>query len=188
MTTLPAHEVTRLLQSWSGGDEAALEALLPLIYDELRQLAHRHLYGERKGHTLATTDLVHEAFFKLVGQEQVHWQSRAHFLAIAAQAMRRVLLLYARSRRAQKRGGNPARVPLDDALVVSEEQPDALLALDEALVRLEALDPDLARIVELRYFGGLTLEETATAMGISSRTVKRHWRTARAWLFGALQG
>jgi RNA polymerase sigma-70 factor (ECF subfamily) len=176
-----------LLRSWSDGDEAALEALLPLIYDELRRLAHRHLYGERQGHTLATTDLVHEAFFNLVRQEQVEWQNRAHFLAIAAQAMRRVLLLYARSRRAQKRGGNPIRVPLDDALVVSEDNPEALLALDDALTRLEALDETLARVVEYRYFGGLTLEETAEAMGVSSRTVKRHWRTARAWLFGQLQ-
>ena len=185
-------DVTRLLLAGSRGAHDALDRLLPLVYDELRAVARRHLAHERAGHTLATTDLVHEAYARLVDQRESDWQSRAHFMAIAAQAMRRILLQHARDRRALKRGGGIHPVALDDVPTLAAPDgegglnDDGLLALDAALERLATLDARLARVVECRYFGGMTTEETATALGVSDRTVKRDWRTARAWLHAAL--
>lgn len=182
-----SQNVTQLLIDWGEGDQDALDDLLPLVYEELRRLAHCHLRHERRGHTLGTTALVHEAYFNLVDQRRVAWKNRSHFFGIASQAMRRVLLMYARHRRALKRGGEQEKIPLDDVLVVSEERAEEWIALDEALTRLEAMDERLARVVECRYFGGLTIEETAEALEISPATVKREWRTARAWLHQTLR-
>ena len=181
------HDVTELLREWSEGDQQALSELLPIIYDELRQVAHRYLQRERAEHTLETTALVHEAYLKLIDQRSVNWQNRAHFFAIAAQAMRRILIDNARRRTAGKRG-NGARVPLEEVAVVSGERDDNLLALDEALRQLEEIDPQQSKIVELRYFGGLTIEETSEAMSLSPATVKREWSTAKVWLYGAMTG
>lgn len=185
-------DVTRLLLAATPGEQgahAALERLLPLVYDELRRAASRHLRAEAAGHTFATTDLVHEAYEKLVGQRDAGWQSRAHFMAIAATAMRRILLQHARDRRAAKRGGGDRPLDLDALPTLADASPwddGRLLELDDALGRLAALDPRLARVVECRTFGGMTADETATALGVSERTVKRDWRTARAWLAHAL--
>ena len=181
-------EVTRLLQDWGGGDQQALERLMPLIYSELRQLAHRCLYRERPGHTLQTTALVHEAYLKLIDQRNTRWQNRAHFFAIAAQAMRRILVDSARRHTALKRGGPAENVSLDEAEDVSVEPDPILLPLDEALSRLAAIDRQQGRIVELRFFGGLTIEETAEVMRLSTDTVKREWAMARAWLRQELKG
>lgn len=175
-------DVTQLLLDWDGSNRAVLDQLMPLVYDELHRLAHRHLAHERPGHTLSTTALVHEAYLNLVDQDRARWQNRAHFFALAAQAMRRILMMHARKHKADKRGGGQARLPLDDVIVVSAERADELLALDEALSQLEAMDARLGKIVECRYFGGLTIEETAEVLDISPATVKRDWRTARAWL------
>ncbi len=182
MTTPQPSNVTQLLHAWTDGDRAVFDRLMPLVYDELRRLARRHLRRERPGHTLTTTALVHEAYLNLIDQNRVQWQNRAHFFGIAAQCMRRILLMHARKRSTAKRGGGQARLPLDDVVVISNERAEALLALDEALTRLEAVDARLAQIVEYRYFGGLTIEETAAVLGISKATVKRDFRTARAWL------
>jgi RNA polymerase sigma factor (TIGR02999 family) len=179
-------EVNRLLREWGGGDQQALERLMPLIYSELRQLAHRCLYRERPGHTLQTTALVHEAYLKLTDQRDARWQNRAHFFAIAAQAMRRILVDSARRHTAVKRGGPAENLSLDEAANVSVEPDPILLPLDEALSRLAEMDPQQSRIVELRYFGGLTIEETAEVMGLSKDTVKNEWAMARAWLREAL--
>jgi RNA polymerase sigma factor (TIGR02999 family) len=175
-------EVTRLLAATAKGDRAAYDELLPLVYDELCGIAHRHLRGERPGHTLATTDLVHEAYFALVGIERVSWVDRAHFLAVAARAMRRVLIDHAKARSAKKRGGGHQRADLDvDALPAS--MPDELvLALDDALQRLEQRDERYGRVVECRFYAGMSIEETASALEVSPATVKRHWSMARAWL------
>ena len=178
--------VTQLLQDWSQGNQQALEELLPLIYDELRRLAHNFLYSERPGHTLQTTALAHEAYLKLIDQKSVHWQNRAHFFAIAAQAMRRILIDSARRHAAQKRGGAAEKVSLAEVANISAGSPTDLLALDDALNRLAALDQDQSRIIELRYFGGLTIEETAEVMKSSPATVKREWQMARAWLYQEL--
>ena len=178
--------VTQLLQDWSQGNQQALEELLPLIYDELRRLAHNFLYSERPGHTLQTTALAHEAYLKLIDQKSVHWQNRAHFFAIAAQAMRRILIDSARRHAAQKRGGAAEKVSLAEVANISTGSPTDLLALDHALNRLAALDQDQSRIIELRYFGGLTIEETAEVMKSSPATVKREWQMARAWLYQEL--
>lgn len=177
-----SENVTQLLQDWSKGNQQALEELLPLIYDELRHLAHNFLYSERPGHTLQTTALAHEAYLKLIDQKSVHWQNRAHFFAIAAQAMRRILIDSARRHAAQKRGGAGEKVSLAEAANISTASPTDLLALHEALNRLAAMDADQSRIIELRYFGGLTIEETAEVMKSSPATVKREWQMARAWL------
>jgi RNA polymerase sigma factor (TIGR02999 family) len=174
--------VTRLLIDWSGGNQQALEELLPLIYDELRRLAHNFLYRERPGHTLQTTALVHEAYLKLIDQKDARWQNRAHFFAIAAQAMRRILIDSARRHMAEKRGGHQEKISLDEAPNLSLEPDNSLIALDEALTRLQEIDQQQSRIVELRYFGGLTIEETAEVTKISPATVKREWTMARAWL------
>jgi len=179
-------KVTRLLSEWSGGNREALEQLLPMIYDELRRLAHSFLNRERPGHTLQTTALVHEAYLKLIDQRDARWQNRAHFFAIASQAMRRILTDSARKHLAAKRGGNGEKVSLADVDAVTPERDRALLALDEALDKLAEIDPDQSRIVELRYFGGLTIEETAEVMKLSPATIKRDWAMARAWLHQAL--
>jgi RNA polymerase sigma factor (TIGR02999 family) len=181
-----SENVTQLLQDWSKGNQQALEELLPLIYNELRHLAHNFLYRERPGHTLQTTALVHEAYLKLIDQKDARWQNRAHFFAIAAQAMRRILIDNARRHAALKRGGPQEKLSLDEALDVSLEPNTQLLALDEALNALAEFDQEQSRIVELRYFGGLTIEETAEVMKSSPATIKREWAMARAWLHQAL--
>ena len=179
---------TRCLEAISSGNEQAVSELMPLVYDELRRVAARYINRERPGQTLQATALVNEAFVRLVGERARGFENRAHFVAIAALSMRQILVQRARARRAAKRGGAPARVTLDESMRPAEAQhrdsPDAVdvLALDEALTRLAALDPELAKVVELRYFGGLTIEETAEAMRSSPATVKRHWTLARAWL------
>ncbi len=175
-------EVTQLLQQLTRGDRDAVDQLFPLVYGELRGIAHQRLRNEPAGHTLNTGALVHEAYIKLVDQERADWQNRAHFFAVAARAMRRVLLDYAIARGAQKRGGGRGQVPLDDAMLVAEERSDELLALDEALQQLEHFDERQVRVVECRFFGGMSIEETAEALGISPATVKRDWTAARAWL------
>lgn len=177
-----SHDVTDLLANYRAGERGAVERILPVLYDELRELAARELRGERRDHTLQVTALVHEAFLKLVAQDRQDYSNRAHFLAIAAQAMRRVLLHHAEKRRAAKRGGGGARVTLHEAQLFVEDRSADVLAVDEALQRLATLDADKARLVELRYFGGMTAEECAEALGMSQRTVEREWRFARAWL------
>jgi RNA polymerase sigma factor (TIGR02999 family) len=175
-------EVTRLLVDLTGGNRDAVDQLLPLVYDELRRIAGGHLRGERVGHTLQATALVHEAYMKLVDQREVNWQNRAHFFGVAAQLMRRILIDYARSKQTGKRGGGFQRAELDEALMVGAERGSELLALDTALEALAQVDPQQAKIVELRFFGGLTVEETAEVIGISPATVKRDWSMAKAWL------
>ena len=182
-------EVTKLLQEWSVGNREALDKLLPLVYDELRRLAHSYLAHERADHTLQTTALVHEAYLKLIDQRSVNWQNRAHFFAISAQAMRRILLDNARRHTAAKRGSGGQKVSLEEVATLSRDTAsESLIALDEALQRLAAIDPDQGRIVELRYFGGLTIEETAEVLNTSPSTVQREWTTARAWLYQAITG
>jgi RNA polymerase sigma factor (TIGR02999 family) len=180
---LAPHEVTELLQAWGAGDARASEALVPLVYAELRRQARRALRREGEGHTLQATALVHEAWLRLDGQHDARWESRTQFLAVAAQMMRRVLVDHARTRRAQKRGGGETHVTLGDASH-AVAMPDAVdvLALDEALARLASLDPRKARLVELRYFAGMSIPEAATALGISVATVGREWAVARMWL------
>jgi len=182
MATTPRKDVTDLLNDWGHGDQEALNKLMPLVYDELRRLASRYLRNERAGHTLQTTALVHEAYLKLVDQTNTSWQNRVQFFAAAAQVMRHVLVDYARSRRAFKRGGDYCRLSLDEAVISSKETDADLLTLNEALNSLAAIDPQQSRVVELRVFGGLTVEETAEALGVSPRTVKREWSMAKAWL------
>jgi RNA polymerase sigma factor (TIGR02999 family) len=179
-------DVTGLLTEWRRGDASALERLIPLIYDELHALARRQMSGERPDHTLQTTALLHEAYLRLCGAD-VTWEGRAHFLAVAAQTMRRVLVDHARARARAKRGGGEVPVTLDDALAVSPSRPDDLLALDEALARLSALDERKAAAVELHYFGGLTYDETAAVLDVSAATVDRELRLAKAWLYRELQ-
>jgi RNA polymerase sigma factor (TIGR02999 family) len=175
-------EFSNLLSAWSDGDRAALDQLFPIVYRELRRIAHRQLRGERPGHTLSTTALVHEAYFKLVQLDRMRWQNRAQFFAIAARAMRRILVDYALARRRQKRGGGQPVLSLDDVVVLVNHDADELVAVDEALKRLEALDERHARVVECRVFAGLNVEETAEALNVSPATVKRDWVLARAWL------
>jgi RNA polymerase sigma factor (TIGR02999 family) len=175
-------EVTELLAELDRGGTGALERLVPILYNELRQIARRHMRGERFDHTLDTTALVHEAYVKLVGLDRMHWKNRAHFLAVAAQAMRRVLVDYAVGRRTQKRGGVRQRVPLEDVPSHPEQSIETLLALDAALRRLQGVDDRLTRVVECRYFGGMSVEETAQALQVSAATIKRDWSVARAWL------
>jgi RNA polymerase sigma factor (TIGR02999 family) len=172
-----------MLADWSNGDQKALDQLMPLVYDELRRLAASYLRRERPDHTLQPTALVHEAYFRMVDQKDVDWQNRAHFFGIAAQMMRRILVDHARSHLYAKRGGGAKKLSLDEAIQLPEQEPDVDLAtLDEALTKLEALDPRQSRIIELRYFGGLSIEATAEVLKISPATVKREWNTARAWL------
>jgi RNA polymerase sigma-70 factor (ECF subfamily) len=176
------HEVTRLLVAWSSGDEAALEHLMPLVYDELRRLARRYMHSERPGHTLQTTALVNEAYLRLVHWRDVQWQNRAHFFAVSAQIMRRILVDFARSRDYAKRGGGAHQVSLDEAAIVPGGRGADLVALDEALNALAELDARQSRVVELRFFGGLSLEEIAEVLKVSVGTVRRDWSLARAWL------
>ena len=180
-------EVTELLAQWSDGDDAALAELTPLVYEELRDLAHRHMGRERLDHTLQTTALVNEAYLHLADQTNPRWQNRAHFFAVAAQAMRQILVSYARSNRAQKRGGGAFKVELDEAAIVSPEESKAIVDLHEALERLGTLDSRKAQVVELKYFGGLNYDEMAEVLKISPVTVRRDWRFARAWLYTQLQ-
>jgi RNA polymerase sigma factor (TIGR02999 family) len=183
-------EVTALLHEMRSGassNASAMERLLPLVYDDLRRIAHRQLSGERDGHTVSTTALVHEAYLRLVDR-QAGWEDRAQFLGVAAQAMRRVLVDYARQHRAAKRAGALDQVPLDDALLVVEERAESLLALDEALTRLASLSARQGRVVECRFFGGLTEDETAEVLGVTSRTVRRDWIKAKGWLHQELTG
>ncbi len=175
-------EITAFLRQWSDGDRTALDRLVPVVYDQLRHLAHERLRDERPGHTLNTTALVHEAYVRLVEVRQLRFRDRAHFLAMASRVMRRVLVDYARSRNALKRGTGAVPAPLEEALLVPDSVADIVEELDEALERLEAVDERAARIVEHRYFGGLTLEETGEALGVSVSTVKGDLRFARAWL------
>jgi len=190
MTTPSAsqQEVTQLLADWSDGDERALDKLIPLVQPELHRLAHHYMRRERTGHTLQTTALLNEAYLQLVDDSTRNWQNRTHFMAGAAQLMRRIMVDHARERCSLKRGGGALRVTLDDAALVTEKRSEELLALDEALERLTAHDPRKSRIVELRYFGGLTEEETAAFLKLSDRTVRREWRMARTWLYRALSG
>jgi RNA polymerase sigma-70 factor, ECF subfamily len=178
----PPDEVTGLLDAWAEGDRAALDRLLPLVQDELHRLAHRYLQRERPGHTLQTTALVHEAYLRLVDQRRVRWQSRAHFYAIAAQMMRRILIDHARRIAYAKRGGGARTVSLDEACVLGDERAEELVALDEALQTLARVDERKSRVVELRYFGGLSVEETAAVLGVHPDTVTRDWRRAKAFL------
>lgn len=183
-----SQQITHLLLAWGQGDQAALETLMPLVYGELRKVAARHLRGQREGHTLQTTALVNEAYLRLIDASQVQWQNRAHFFAVAAHFMRRILVDFARSRNYQKRGGGAQAVELDEAMVVAPERGADLLALDEALTRLQALNERQAQVVELRYFGGLSEEESAEALKVSVRTVRRDWNFARVWLHRELTG
>jgi RNA polymerase sigma factor (TIGR02999 family) len=180
--TMPASEnVTELLLAWGGGDEAARDRLIPLVYDTLRRIARRRLRAERDDHTLETAALIHEAYLRLVDQS-VSWQSRAHFFGIAARLMRELLVDHARARRRLKRGGDRRQISLTAAAEIAQPERMDLIALDEALAALAEVDPERCRIVELRFIAGLTIEETAQVMGISTPTVERGWRAARAWL------
>lgn len=181
------HEVTLLLSALTRGDEQAGEKLVSLVYDELRRLARSYMRRERTDHTLQATALVHEAYLKLVEQRSANWQSRAHFFGVAAQVMRRILIDHARGHQRQKRGGEYEKVVLNEALVFSPEQSAELLAVDEALERLAKLDERQARVVELRFFGGLSVEEAAAVLDISPKTVKRDWSVAKAWLYADLK-
>ena len=186
--TNTSHSVTQLLREWSAGDREALDRLIPIVYDELRQQASRYLRREPPGHTLQTTALIHEAYLRLIDAQEVRWESRAHFFDIAANLMRRILVDHARKQQAAKRGGSDLKLPLDEAIAVEDKQDVDLLALDQALDRLTALDEQQARIVELRFFSGLTVEETAEVLDISPRTVKRDWAVARVWLYREISG
>ena len=182
MNPEPPGDVTRLLVAWKDGDRSALDDLMPLVERELRLRARGHLRRERPGHLLQTTALLNEAYLRLVRQKDVTWQNRAHFFAIASQAMRRILVDHAKTQRRQKRGGGAPVVSLDDVAVMSPQRSEELLALDAALHKLAAFDERKARLVEMRYFAGLSVEETAEAMGVSVATVMRDWRVAKAWL------
>ncbi|SRR6266404_2129399 len=178
-------EVTRLLVDWGNGDQAALDELIPLVYDELRRLAGRYMRRESEGHTLQTSALVNEAYLRLVDQQNVKWQNRAHFFGVAAQLMRRILVDHARSRSRAKRGGGVQMVPLAEQAVISQELAD-VIALDDALKNLAEMDPRKSQIVEMKFFGGLTTEEVAEVLNVTSRTVEREWRKAKAWLNRAI--
>ena len=177
-----AHEITRLLQAWSEGEQSALERLIPLVYQELHRLAHHYMARERPGHTLQTTALLNEAYLRLVDSAKPRWQSRAQFFAASAQVMRRILVDWARSRQALKRGGEAQPLELEEALVVADAPGADLVALDDALKALAALDPRKSEVVELRFFGGLSVEETAEVLKVSSETVLRDWKFAKSWL------
>ena len=185
---MDANALSETLNGVARGDSAALDRLLPVVYQEMRRLAARYLKGERAGHTLQATALANEAYLRLVGRRQAEWQGRTHFLAVASRAMRGILVDYARRRRAQKRGGGQAPISLDTTMLVAGCRPVAFDELDRALEGLSRLSERQARVVELRYFGGLTIEETAEVLGIAPVTVKRDWATARAWLYRELSG
>jgi len=180
------HEVTRLLRAWKSGDGAALDRLMPLVYDELHRLARRYMAAEQTGHPLQTTALVHEVYLRLVDANSIDWQNRAHFYAICARLMRRILIDFARSRNYQKRGAGFAHIQLDEAVTVSEAVGSEMLAVDEALKQLAAIDSRKSDVVELRFFGGLTVEEISAVLQVSPETVLRDWKLAKAWLFREL--
>jgi RNA polymerase sigma factor (TIGR02999 family) len=180
--------VTQLLLGWSNGDKEALDKLVPLVYDDLRRQAARYLRRERVGHTLQTTALINEAYLRLIDQKNVHWQNRAHFFGIAAQLMRRILVDHARTKKRAKRGGSDVRVSFSEATIKAKDQDLDIVALDEALERLAQIDEQQSRIVELRFFSGLTVEETAEVLSISPATVKRDWSMAKAWLHREMTG
>ena len=182
-----AHSVTLLLEQWNHGDREALDKLMPLIYEELRKMAKRYMSQQNPGHTLQTTALIHEAYLRMVKQKEKHFQNRAHFFAVAAQAMRHILVDYARARYAGKRGGGVRPVSLEEAALVSPERAGELVAFDEALKELEELSQRQSRVVELRYFGGLSVDETATVLRVSPETVMRDWTMAKTWLHRALR-
>jgi len=188
MTTPPSkrQEVTQLLGDWSGGDERALEKLIPLVQPELHRLAHHYMSRERAGHTLQTTALLNEAYLQLTDKTQPSWQNRTHFMAVAAQLMRRIMVDHARARHALKRGAGAIRVTLDETAFVTEERAEELLALDEAMEKLAEFDRRKCEIVEMRYFGGLTVEEIADVLKVHPNTVMRDWRAAKAWLYAEL--
>jgi RNA polymerase sigma-70 factor (ECF subfamily) len=180
-------QITRLLVDWRGGDQTALEQLIPLVHDELRRLARRHMAHERVGHTLQATALVNEAFVRLIDVRQVKWQDRAHFFAMSSRLMRRILVDFARSKGYQKRGGGAQKVSFDEGLIVTREPGQDLVALDDALDALAAFDARKAQVVEMRFFGGLSVEETAEALNVSADTVMRDWKLAKAWLLRELK-
>ena len=186
MTTPTSANVTQLLIDWRGGNNDALNQLMPMVYDELRGLAKRYMRRESASHTLQTNALVNEAYLRLINQQNVDWQNRAHFFAIAAQVMRHLLVDHARSKQYAKRGGGAQQITLDEGLAVTDDNAVELLALHQALERLEAIDDRKSKIVELRYFGGLSTEETAEVLGVSEITIKREWAKAKAWLFREL--
>jgi RNA polymerase sigma factor (TIGR02999 family) len=186
MTARTTEQITQLLAGWAHGNPAALDELTPIVYNELHRIAHRYMRRERPGHTLQTSALINEAYIRLIDQREARWQNRAHFFAIAAKLMRRILVDRARARGYAKRGANPLQVSLDEGMAVSGKKEPDLVALDDALKDLEAMDPRKSRIVEMRFFGGLSLEETAEALAISIPTVEREWRAARAWLHRAM--
>jgi RNA polymerase sigma factor (TIGR02999 family) len=179
-------EVTQLLADWSRGDDAAFAKLTPLIYEELRRIAHRHMGGQRPDHTLQTTALVNEAYLRLADQTKPNWQSRAHFFAVAARAMRQIVVDYAKSQRAQKRGGGALKIELDEGAIVSPEQSQEIIDLHEALERLGTLDSRKAQVVELKFFGGLNYDEIAEVLKIARMTVRRDWEFAKLWLYTEL--
>ncbi len=185
MTQPSTHEVTNLLIEWSNGDKAALDKLMPMIHQELRRLAHHYMSRERVGHTLQTTALVNEAYLRLVNSKDVQWQNRTHFFAIAATLMRNILVDHARRQGFSKRGAG-CKTELEGAMVVSQERAQEVVALDDVLKQLAVLDPQQSRIVELRFFGGLTIEETAEVLSLSPATIKREWKSAKAWLYREL--
>ena len=186
MTKATQKSITQLLVAWSDGDRAALDELVPLVHSELRRIARNYMRGERKGHTLQTTALVNEAYVRLVDQKQVRWQNRAHFLAIASELMRRILVDYARRRQSQKRGADALQVTLGDAETLPWERTPDLVALDEALTSFAKIDERRCRVVELKFFGGLSIEETAEVLKVSPTTVERDWTIAKAWLHKTL--
>jgi RNA polymerase sigma-70 factor, ECF subfamily len=187
METPPTNEITAQLLAWNQGDAAALERLIPVVYQELRRMAERYLRQENSGHTLQPTALVHEAYLRLIDQTQVEWQNRAHFFGIAAQMMRRILVDHAKAKQRDKRGAGALKLSLDETLNYGQERAGELVALDDALQHLAALDERKSRVIELRYFGGLSVEETAQVLNVSRQTVIRDWNMARAWLYQELR-
>jgi RNA polymerase sigma-70 factor (ECF subfamily) len=188
MDAPPSHEVTGLLQAWSAGNEEALQKLTPLVYRELHRAARHYMAGERTGHTLQATALINEVYLRLIDARRMDWQNRAHFFGVCAQLMRRILTDFARSRRYQKRGGGVAPMPLDEAMMAGLQPDSDLVALDEALKRLALVDERKSRVVELRFFGGLAVKETAEVLKVSSETVMRDWKLAKVWLWRDLSG
>jgi RNA polymerase sigma factor (TIGR02999 family) len=188
MKDVSPQEITRLLADWGRGDRAALDKLTPLVHAELRRIARRQMGGEQPGHTLQATALVNEAYLRLAGQGSFEWQDRAHFYAVCAQVMRHILIDHARAHARDKRGGGAIHVSLEETAMMADEQSESLVALDEALRALEAVDPQKGRIVELRYFAGLSIEETAEVLQISPTTVRREWRRAKVWLYRMIFG
>lgn len=186
MQDIVSSQITRLLIDWSKGDEFALEQLMPLVYDELRQMARRYMRGQSPGHTLQTTELIHEAYLKIAKSEDRNWENRAHFFSVAARAMRQILVDYARSKSSRKRGGWQERITLADDVVATKNSSKEIVALDDALRNLEQIDARRSRVVELKFFGGLTADEIAEVLKISSETVKRDWKFARTWLLREL--